>query len=242
MLICLGSAAEFRAWTFNDNLSGDDFISFGMGMSRQKGANEYGVEASGLTSKSLGMRYDLVQYHWSRESRSPQHSLRWALLAFQRTNLGGSWIQNHFHQSIGMGTTDLPYESPRLAGGVELENWNSLRKHLQVGFKLRISPWLVSSQWLSLLRLQGKSSALEYEAALGWRQILSRAAHYSEMERSGTTAWLSGGLHLYGPWVFEAGARYIPVQNYTSSLSRVTALPGYQCQTWMGLRFQAGLK
>lgn len=228
-------AGSWRAWTFNDNLSGDDFLSFGAGLEREWGPWQLELSAAGLTSKALGYRYDLIHYQINYLSHSPRRSLELGLGLYQRAQLGGALIQNQYHQSIGMSTTDLPYDPAAMGISLDAQNWNKLNPWVQVGFQMRLAPLVVSSQMAGAVLHQGSSSALDYSLGLGFRQILSRARHYSEMERSGALGFGQLRLNLWGPWHLEGGAQYLPVQNYQTSNRRLTALRGYQCQSWMAL-------
>lgn len=228
-------ATTWRAWTFNDNLSGDDFLSFGAGLERRWGPWQLELSAAGLTSKALGYRYDLIHYQLNYLTYTPQRSLEFGLGLYQRAQIGGDFIQNQYHQSIGMSTTDLPYDPRAYGFALNAQNWNKLNPWIQVGFQMRLAPLVVSSQIGGMLLHQGSSSALNYSLGMGFRQMISRALHYSEMERSGPLGFGQLRLNLWGPWHLEGGAQYLPVQNYSTSQTRLTALKGYQCQSWMAL-------
>lgn len=228
---------QISLWTYNDNLSGDDFLSFGLGSELHFPVFYVGASLNGVTSKQFGYRYDLAELKVGYKRARGNFWMDLSLGAFRKGDVGGEQIQNAFHQSISIGGVDLPYDSTQNA----LALYGNLKKGfmeyswLKSGAELRICPALVSSRATPYLEAEWHLNPLFVRANLGWRQLLTRARHYSELERSGLLVQAQMMLNLAWDASLIAGVQYVPTRGYEASQTRATSIPGWRTNSWIGL-------
>jgi hypothetical protein len=231
---------------WNDNLSGDDFHSYG-GIAWIQ-YQEFLLLAAGsaFTARELGWRYDLGQLRL-RQSWKPrntswiQSQLRWGPDVIYKGKMVGQQIQNAFHGSTGVGETRLDYDEGRIAFGLGFEARTRIggAVGLNIAGQGYAAADILPSRVLALSALDwtwqmgfGGSVAL----ASGWRQVLHSEQHFSELDRNGPVFGGMGDIGLWHALGLHGGLMYRPVADYKAN-DRPTSLSGYAAQTWIALRW-----
>jgi hypothetical protein len=227
---------------FNDNLSGDDFHSYGGIAWAEYAGIQLLAAGSAFTAREQGWRYDLGQLRLRQALDSKRDGLwrlRWGPNGFYKGELVGQDIQNAFHGSTGVGETRLEYDPGRISLGFGLEGeartqglWG-----LGVAAQLQLATEIVPSRLTALIETdltwnQAWPGTLLVGA--GWRQVLHQEEHFSELDRSGPVGMALGELQFWRNLGVQGGLIYRPVSDYKDS-GRPTSFEGYASQLWIAL-------
>jgi hypothetical protein len=223
---------------FNDNITGDDFLSYGGIAWYQKDQNYILASGVALTSSRLKWRYDLGQIQIHQENESDMGRFNYGLDLLLKAPLIGQQLQNFLHSNTGVAEMHLKYDPTEIGAGVSIAHSLRSSSILNLGIynKLSLNTSILPHHTYSILSGELDWWRWHGTGLIGWRQTLNSIYHFSEVDRSGPLICGISQVRIWDKFNLQVSIMYRSVQpNSYENEGGWAAINGFMSTTTLNL-------
>jgi hypothetical protein len=223
-------------------LGADDFLTVSYLLNGRVHESLFDASIHSVTSRKYGYRYDLLSTDLGRSGMEGLVHAAWRTGITYRGDLGGSWIQNGFHDFKGFPEVDLPYLKSRwgIWGSLDFEEtrrgfaeWDGWTGRLGMRLAWRNIPNEAKVDFGYAYRY----GMARGESFVGYRYRFNSITRYSEFLRKGPLWGTALQVGNSKGWSLQTGILFFPARNLQADPAYEQKVFRYSPQIWTGVSF-----